>query len=456
LDKDYAVDLLVRFFIAIEQFQKIIDYETNDENGVEMRMNLLYGHEVDKVDRPFHAGKINTKSNADLNVFFVNRSIFGFTLVELLVVVAIISVLIALLLPAVLAAREVSRRVQCASHLRQFGLAIHGYHDVHDSLPAATARVITAGSIAPNFSCQFHVLPYLEQNSRYEAVINSPVHLSVNSNCEAFKGTIPFLLCPSDPSGTTPGVIEDIARCNIMTCRGDFLINPTVATHAQSPNNFARAPFMVTTSHGPTASAINDHRYFWHTIDQVTDGTSNTMAASEAVSAESDISRSIFGGVSELLMPQDTIPGAIYPRECLNQVDPSEDWTKYRSGVNISSGARRGNFFTDGRVTRSGFTANLQPNSPACVRYVTADGTSQVPQNRKGFFPATSLHTGGVNVLFFDGTVHFVTETIDAGSPDVKTVNLPAGNPLDPAGPSIYGIWGALSTIAQGENKTLP
>ncbi|MDR1924287.1 MAG: DUF1559 domain-containing protein [Planctomycetaceae bacterium] len=373
----------------------------------------------------------------------------GFTLVELLVVVAIISVLIALLLPAVLAAREVSRRIQCASHLRQFGLAIHGYNDTYNTLPAASARVVRSNGTDWNYSCQFFMLPYLEQTARFEAVVDAPSLIGSEDNNEVLQGVIPFLLCPSDPSGTLPGIVNDIARCNIMTCRGDFVSQVANVTHAQTPNNFARAPFMITTTPG----IQSETGYFWHTIDQITDGTSNTMAASEAVSAESPISKSIFGGVAGLTMTGDTLPGTPTPQTCINQVDPAVDWTKYIStAVDSTEGAARGNVFTYGPIPRSGYNANLPPNSPSCVRHFT---TGANPKVRLGFFPATSLHTGGVNVLFFDGTVHFVTESINHGNPNTKTNNT-VGDQYYVAGPSIYGIWGALATIAQGENKTLP
>jgi prepilin-type N-terminal cleavage/methylation domain-containing protein/prepilin-type processing-associated H-X9-DG protein len=89
---------------------------------------------------------------------------FGFTLVELLVVIAIIAMLIALLLPAIQAAREAARRSQCTNHLKQIGIAVHNFHDTQNGLPPTS----TGGTWRPSFWVL--ILPYMEQTSLHENI----------------------------------------------------------------------------------------------------------------------------------------------------------------------------------------------------------------------------------------------------------------------------------------------
>src|SRR5215217_6170287 len=89
----------------------------------------------------------------------------GFTLVELLVVIAIIGVLVALLLPAVQAARESARRMKCSSSLRQLGLALHNYHDTFNTLPMGAMIVQSGGGVTNEASTHAFILPYMEQGN---------------------------------------------------------------------------------------------------------------------------------------------------------------------------------------------------------------------------------------------------------------------------------------------------
>lgn len=122
----------------------------------------------------------------------------GFTLIELLVSIVIIAILTALLLPAVQNARESARRTQCRNNLKQFGLALHNYSDVHNVLPPGYLfRPDPAGN-AMGFGWGALILPMLEQETLYRRIdFNRPVW--DNANTSARIRHLPSFLCPSDP-----------------------------------------------------------------------------------------------------------------------------------------------------------------------------------------------------------------------------------------------------------------
>lgn len=128
----------------------------------------------------------------------LNRRV-GFTLVELLVVIAIIGILVALLLPAVQAAREAARRSSCSNNLKQLGLAIHNHEDVHKGLPLNQSYVGQTGqwdNNQPHFSWIAHVLPFMEQGPLHNQ-INFTQGNAVGVNLAVRQTVIPGLICPS-------------------------------------------------------------------------------------------------------------------------------------------------------------------------------------------------------------------------------------------------------------------
>ena len=139
-------------------------------------------------------------------MFFRQIKRTGFTLVELLVVIAIIGILIAMLLPAVQAAREAARRMQCTNNLRQIALALHGYHDAHKYFPPGV--VGTRGdstrsdrNARKQISWNVFILPQLEQELVYEK-FNWDKAYDHNYNKEATSFVIPAFLCPSTATRT--------------------------------------------------------------------------------------------------------------------------------------------------------------------------------------------------------------------------------------------------------------
>jgi prepilin-type N-terminal cleavage/methylation domain-containing protein len=136
----------------------------------------------------------------------------GFSLVELLVVIAIIAILVALLLPAVQAAREAARRVQCQSQLRQIGIALHHYHDCLGSFPpgiSGSNRTFWSG----------HLLPFLEQRALYES-LDFSLPWNQGANGEACASWLPVLRCPSStaPGQLTAQGIADRVPCTYLAC----------------------------------------------------------------------------------------------------------------------------------------------------------------------------------------------------------------------------------------------
>lgn len=127
----------------------------------------------------------------------------AFTLVELLVSIAIIGTLVALLLPAVQAAREAARRMQCTSHLRQIGLAILQYENTNRVFPPAYTRV-------PQHNMLCFILPYVEQGAVHDRY-HFDRHWSAIQNRPATETDIPVFVCPSAPGGRQ--YVTDYATC---------------------------------------------------------------------------------------------------------------------------------------------------------------------------------------------------------------------------------------------------
>lgn len=358
----------------------------------------------------------------------------GFTLVELLVVIAVIGVLVALLLPAVLAAREAGRRIQCGNNMKQYMLALHHYHDARSALPAGTGWTAAGKPYndAALYGTALAILPFTEEAARYDAFLDSAIlnprdNGPIESNpTRVLSGFIDGFLCPSDGNARLPALTSDdpsydySARNSIVTSRGDGM------WHNANPDEYEIY----------AVSKVNRRGIFgvwcWKTFADCTDGTSNTIAISETVTAGALGERLVKGNIAHVpgIHNGNARPGACY--------GSTTNRLLYTTTVNMATGLFRGQWWCDGRVAHSGFTTVIPPNGPSC----SYDGGL----HGWGIFTPTSNHPRGVTGGLLDGSIRFVNETIDCGS-------TAAGQ--DNSRKSPYGVWGAMGTPAGGETRAL-
>lgn len=300
----------------------------------------------------------------------------GITLIELLVVVTVIGILAGLLLPAVQAAREASRRAQCSGHMKQIALALHNYHNTYRCLPPQ--GTFTVGSTFSGFSIHARLLPFIELGNLHAQIDYSAGFASQPVIC---RTKVPLYRCPSDPSDRTR---MDNGVAFYPTNYG-FSIGTWLGID------------QLTGSSGDGTFGINQYYAF----TSITDGLSNTLAAAEVKTfgpALLDGGRPVGPDAPPPDSPnQIAVFGGSFDRDyCHTQ-------------------------WVSGRTLQSGLTTTFSPNTvvatvAAGIRH-DVDFTSArlgPNTNRQGYrvVTARSFHTSGVNAMLLDGAVRFVSSAI--------------------------------------------
>ena len=345
--------------------------------------------------------------------------------------IAIIGILIALLLPAVQAAREAARRMQCTNNLKQLGLALHNYHDSRKSFPAVAGDGGVNDAIPVWVSIFVRLLPYMEQTARADLFSSATVGsypysgLWTATTEEGCRGPVTPLLCPSD--GTQFSFANDgqAGATNYVVSYGDS----NIGSHVLGRDG--------------RRGLVGGLKVF-RSMGSISDGTSNTAAFSETLVGRNGLDEKIGRGIAEV--PPTGVPWVENIGVCASKRGPNKTLLSLRD----TSPGGRGNAFAMGSALYVGFSTILPPNGPSCCDF----GGGAV-HDSASMYSAASNHTGGVNMALVDGSVHFVSETINALSPGIDLATV--GDPGKPGagGPSPFGIWGAYGSIDGGESASL-
>ena len=325
----------------------------------------------------------------------------AFSLIELLAVIAIIAILLFLLLPAVHQAGHDSRRMTCRNNLKGFALAFLNYHDAYSSFPAPLDGNGVSGLVP--------LLPMMEQEPLYNEIVRtgglSPGGPTPWDKTYApWQTWIEMFMCPSATSD-----VEDYRPVNYAFCIGDITQN----IHQLPTPRGAFAP-----GHYNTLRQISE-----------TDNTSSTVMMAEIGTPHG---RSL-PGQYVIDLPDNILSD---PGICYRVVDSSKKYYDKRIPLDRNG---RGYNWVDGRAGPALVNTILPPNSPSCA----VGGSVAVD----GIYSAGSYHVGGCHVVFVDGSVHFISETIDAGDPSSQPLIWKNKKPE----PSPFGVWGAIGSISGGE-----
>jgi prepilin-type N-terminal cleavage/methylation domain-containing protein/prepilin-type processing-associated H-X9-DG protein len=306
----------------------------------------------------------------------------GFTLVELLVVIAIIGVLVALLLPAVQAAREASRRSKCQNSLKQIGLALHNYELTFGLFPPGDCSVNRGAGDIPQASTHAFILPYLEGGNSYSTFdFNFQVNGN-NANSQARIQVIPTYHCSSDPMGTKINNVSNLvvaSSANYMQCLGSTAVQrPSVASAYHGIFYTQSATRMAQVADGTSNTAM---------FSEIKKGPNGTTATATIAAGDSRDFQVATSYSSTFTSADELVP----PSGCQTRSSPA--WLY------------RGLQYYRGLIAATYYTHTMTPNAMLrdCVMSSAIEGHAA----------ARSYHPNGVNVALADGSVRFTTNTVD-------------------------------------------
>ncbi len=353
-------------------------------------------------------------------------------------------VCIALLLPALQAAREAARRSACSSQFKQIGLAMHNYHSAYKWLPPGSGGTGIGATERDGNSNRLSglvaLLPFMEQQPLWEEI----AQLDPNTKSDfppmgpvpwyegyaPFATPVPTFICPSSNVAN----YKTAVGTSIAFCYGDAVANVGMS-EAQILDSLGGRPDLKPPT--PQQAAIRaraQHRgmfsaYYPFKFRDVLDGLAYTIAMTE-ISRDEDALRAnanVAGGIDGLIDS---------PANCLATLDRGSP-NQFSPSTNVLDGGR-GFRWADGHIRITGMTTVLPPNSASC---------STTRSEFEGVYSASSLHFGGCHVLMADGAVIYITDSIESGSPSAPSITFER----TPGNASPYGLWGKLGTRASKE-----
>lgn len=394
----------------------------------------------------------------------------GFTLLELLIVVGIIGILVGLLLPAVQAAREAARRMSCSNNFKQISLGVMQYHDAFSIMPPHGTGTFNHAN-DPLQTNQFRlsflvsITPFVGMSTHWDAITGqylgrSPegdgaeedIYMAMSmdepprdyqyvpmgpspsvSGYYPWEAEIPTYRCPSDPGMGLPS----LGRTNYAACLGDAIEgldeglwrydgtkwSPSGESTMRATGRGIFVPRMITS------------------FDDVTDGLSMTILMGEIATDLGDndirtkpsIENGWAGGVLDNV------------EVCRPQIDPTRPqfWeTNPSTQLPANTSAGRGYRWADAMPLMTGVNTILPPNRELCFG---GDETTV------GTVTASSRHQGGAHIAMADGSIKFMTDSIECGGEAVGTVTKEGQGRFAPGSESVHGLWGAIGTRNQNE-----